>query len=565
MKRPIKNTNDPQFLESLMGLGRGSAQKSYYPQLQNKINELKNTNILLSGILQSASEISIIATDIDGMITFFSTGAEKMLGYTAEEMVHKETPLKIHDPEEVRVKAEFLTRSLVKEVKGFKVFVAKSEIEGSDSSEWTYIRKDGSRLTVSLVVTKMLDSQGKLEGFLGIAKDITERKKTELELFDLRNFLVDMINSMPSVIIAVDNELNVTHWNIKAEEYTRIKKSDAVGREFSLIFPYQLFDSNLIAESIKAGQVKLISKHRDFRNGKKVYEDVTIYPLSTEDLSGAVIRIDDVTEKVMFEELVVQNEKMMSVGGLAAGMAHEINNPLAGMMQTAQVLHKRLSSNKPTNYEAARKAGTTMEAVWEYLKERNVFTQLDMINDAGQRIAKTIENMLSFARQEEAELHENDIISLLDKTIDIAAKDYNLKKHYDFKHIIINKNYSSDLPSIKCEASKLQQVFLNILKNGAQAMFELTSVDNSKSPEFNISAYFEEKYIVIEFEDNGPGISSQNLKKVFEPFFTTKSNGKGTGLGLSVSYFIVTDTHNGVMTVDSELGKGTKFTIKLPI
>lgn len=566
MKKPIKNVNDPEFLEQLMGLGKGSAQKSYYPQLQTKIKELNETNILLSGILQSASEVSIIATDIDGYITFFSTGAEKMLGYKAEELVNKETPLIIHDRDEVNLRAKKLSQTLGREISGFKVFIAKSEIEGSESSEWTYVHKDGSKIDVSLVVTQMHTEDGKLHGFLGIAQDITERKKSELELNRLRNYLSNIVDSMPSVLIGVDSALNITHWNLKAEEYTGINHKVAIGRSFKDIFPNKNFDYDLICESIELQQIKAQFKLLSYKNSQKVYEDVVIYPLKDIDEQGVVIRIDDCTEKVMLEQMLVQNEKMLSVGGLAAGMAHEINNPLAAMMQAAQILEKRLGSSKQVNLDAAENAGTNIEVIWKYLENRSVFKQLKMINDAGIRIAKIIENMLSFARKDEAELTMNNIADLLDKTISIAASEYDLNKHYDFRHIKIDKFYSHNLPLVNCEATKIQQVFLNLLKNSAQAMADKRNLlGDDYEPCLTLSIAADDNYIKVKFRDNGPGIAEFNLKKIFEPFFTTKSVGQGTGLGLSVSYFIITDTHKGNMYVDSKINQGTSFTIELPI
>lgn len=295
------------------------------------------------------------------------------------------------------------------------------------------------------------------------------------------------------------------------------------------------------------------------------YEDVTIYPLVANGVEGAVVRIDDVTEKVRMEEVLIQSEKMMSVGGLAAGMAHEINNPLAGIMQTASVMTQRLSgtAGAPANEKAAEAAGTNVDAVKEYMQARGVFRMLETINESGARVAKIVNNMLSFSRKGESASSSYDINRLLDDTLELASTDYDMKKYYDFKLINFVRDYDENLPPVVCKRSKIQQVLLNIMRNAAQAM----TIAATENPSLVVRTYSEagRKKLIIEIEDNGPGMNEDTRKRVFEPFFTTKPEGVGTGLGLSVSYFIITDEHGGEMTVDSVLGNGARFPISLPL
>jgi signal transduction histidine kinase len=262
---------------------------------------------------------------------------------------------------------------------------------------------------------------------------------------------------------------------------------------------------------------------------------------------------------------MIQSEKMLSVGGLAAGMAHEINNPLAGMLQTANVMSSRLNiSRKNTaNKEAAEKAGTTLQVIESYMELRGIPSMIEKINESGRRIAAIVNNMLSFARKSEDVFSTYDIPFLLDKTLKLAETDYDFKKQYDFKQINILKEYAENIPHLPCDISKIQQVFLNILRNGAQAMQSAKISD----PQLIIRVFIKdnEKKLTIEIEDNGPGISNEIKSKIFEPFFTTKPIGVGTGLGLSVSYFIITETHNGDLYVESNNDRGSKFIIKLPI
>jgi signal transduction histidine kinase len=253
---------------------------------------------------------------------------------------------------------------------------------------------------------------------------------------------------------------------------------------------------------------------------------------------------------------------MLSVGGLAAGMAHEINNPLAGIMQNIQVMQNRLSSDLPKNHEVAQQCGTSMAAIQAYMQGRNMHEMMALILESGIRAAKIVENMLSFSRKSEATTTLNDLAQLMDATLELAENDYDLKKRYDFRQIKIVREYDSQVPKVPCEVTKIQQVFLNILKNGAQAMAESPG---RSSPCFVLRVKTHGGQVRVEIEDNGPGMDAAVCKRIFEPFFTTKTVGVGTGLGLSVSYFIITENHGGSLTVSSTPGSGSRFTILLPV
>src|SRR5690606_10804313 len=146
--------------------------------------ELRELNVLLNNVMQSASEVSIIATDTAGVVRVFNRGAERLLGYTAAEILGHETPAIIHLREEVLARGAELSREYGQPIEGFRVFVHKPELEGSETREWTYVRKDGGRFPVTLVVTAMRDARGQLLGYLGIALDITPRKAAEQRLAD---------------------------------------------------------------------------------------------------------------------------------------------------------------------------------------------------------------------------------------------------------------------------------------------------------------------------------------------------------------------------------------------
>ncbi len=217
-------------------------------------------------------------------------------------------------------------------------------------------------------------------------------------------------------------------------------------------------------------------------------------------------------EKKNLEEMMVQSEKMVSIGGLAAGMAHEINNPLAGILQNTQVIRNRLKEKLPANVSVARQLGLELDMIQAYMEKRDIFKMIDSVLDAGKRAAAIVSNMLSFSRKSSSSFMLEDISELLDKTLELAESDYNLKKKFDFKRIKIVKDYGNEIPRIQCKASEIQQVFFNILSNGAQAMM---SWDDILDPCFILKIQRQENGIGIEISDNGPGMKEETRKRIF--------------------------------------------------
>ena len=299
------------------------------------------------------------------------------------------------------------------------------------------------------------------------------------------------------------------------------------------------------------------------KDGTRIWGLVTAHVVLNDD--GEIEYIDgiieDYTQRKVSEEAMIQSEKMLSVGGLAAGMAHEINNPLAGIMQNAGLLQIRLTRDIPANHKAAEEAGTTLESIRAYTEKRDLTGLLTRMQDATGRAAEIVRNMLQFARKSTAQVTPHNIGTLLDRAIALAESVYDLKREYDFRQIEVVCEYEPDLPAVYCEESKIQQVFLNILSNGAKVM---SGNRGPAKPKFVIRTFKDDDRVRVEIEDNGPGMDEETRKRVFEPFFTTKPAGVGTGLGLSVSYFIITENHNGEMWVESAPGRGSTFFIRLP-
>jgi len=259
--------------------------------------------------------------------------------------------------------------------------------------------------------------------------------------------------------------------------------------------------------------------------------------------------------------MMVQTEKMLSVGGLAAGMAHEINNPLGAILQGSQNILRRIDPSMTQNRAAAEAAGIDLDRLHRYLERRGIPRFLEGIREAGTRAAKIVADMLSVSRGGESRFAPVEVEDLLETVLRLAASDYDLKKKYDFKRIAIERDYDPARRLVYCDKTEIEQVILNLLKNAAQAMTE----EGTPSPTITLCTRYEPDYVLIEVVDNGPGMDEKTLKRVFEPFFTTKDVGSGTGLGLSVSYFIVTEQHNGRLSVRSKPGQGACFSIRLPL
>lgn len=298
-------------------------------------------------------------------------------------------------------------------------------------------------------------------------------------------------------------------------------------------------------------------------SGEGIWFEGRSFPRQKDDVVMHYGVLTDISRRKKMEAILIQSEKMRSVGGLAAGMAHEINNPLAGMLQTAQVMAQRLTADLdiPAARTAAEQADTSIESIDRFMKARGIPRMIHTILSSGQRVSDIINNILSFSRKDETTLAHHFLNNILDKTIALAATDYDLKKSYDFKQIKITRAYTDDLPAVPCQAGNIQQVVLNILTNGAQAM----QAAGTPEPEFILRTYGDplRDMTCMEIEDNGPGMDEKTRKHIFDPFFTTKPVGVGTGLGLSVSYFIITENHQGEMTVESSPGAGAKFIIRL--
>jgi PAS domain S-box-containing protein len=399
--------------------------------------------------------------------------------------------------------------------------------------------------------------------------EIAKHEITEELLRETQDYLHSIINSMPSMLIGVTRQGTVTHWNSATEHTTGIIARDALGQSFQKVFKVLPIDIKDIENSID-NELPLAKENMQQGMGNQAtYSDVAIYPLLSSEITGAVIRIDDVTLRVRLENMMIQNEKMMSLGEMAAGMAHEINNPLSAIINSLQNLERRVSDELEPNHTAAEELGISIEQLRAYMAKRDLFSFMESIRDAGERAANIVTNMLEFSRgntRKRTAVNINELIehslSLAYNTLELLPAQGDDERNADGIRVI--KDFAQGLPTVPCSTQEIQQVLLNLLRNAKQS-FDHAKLTPGEQAQISLKTYLHQDSICIEIKDNGAGMEQAVSRHIFEPFYTTKGVGEGTGLGLSVSYFIITEHHDGTIEVESESGKGSCFRIKLPI
>ena len=512
------------------------------------ITQRERTEKLLRLVVESAPN-GIIMSDSAGRILLVNAQTEDYFGYRREELLGEQIEMLI--PERFRVRHPDYRRGFIEEDRARAMGLGRNLFG---------LRKDGSEFPIEIGLSPVETDQELL--VLSAIVDISERVEVDNELQRMRTYLKNIIDSMPSVLVGVDREGRITEWNQSAVQTTRVPTERAIGEQFGALFPE--FETQLenIQEAIRSHVPIRTERLIAEKNGETHYFDVMVYPLLEDGTAGAVIRIDDITSRIRMEQMMVQTEKMMSVGGLAAGMAHEINNPLSGVLQSSQNIQRRLSADLEGNRRTAEALGVDLQLVYRYLEERGITEFIESIRQAASRASRIVADMLTFSRSSSSEFQPAHIHEILDAVVRLAASDYDLKKKYDFKQVEIVRDFDPELDLVVCDHTEIEQVFLNLVKNAAQAMGH----SNSPPPHrITLRTREENEYACIEVEDNGPGMDEQTQRRVFEPFFTTKAVGEGTGLGLSVSYFMITEQHKGTIDVASTPGEGTCFTVRLPL
>jgi two-component system, NtrC family, sensor kinase len=369
-----------------------------------------------------------------------------------------------------------------------------------------------------------------IAGYLAIALDNAqlysslEQKAAQIER--LKDFSENIVESLNVGVLAVDLDGAVESWNTQLERLIGVPRHEAVGRKLQEILPAELL-AEIAARSADERVSSLYKFHLRNRAGRNLVVNVSIAPLSGKsgERIGRLILLDDVTQRIRLEDQLVQTEKLTSLGLLAAGVAHEVNTPLAVISNYIQMLAKQLPDGDPRHQ------------------------LIDKIVKQTFRASEIVNNLLNFSRTGAAEFTEVDLNSVVEETLLLVAHPFKTAR------LQVIRNLQPQLPPVLGSNNRLQQVFLNLFMNARDAM--------PSGGMLEVRTAAQNGSVEIEITDTGSGIPRENLHRIFDPFFTTKSSGRGTGLGLSVSYGIIKE-HAGKIDVRSTPGKGTSFRLEFP-
>ena len=380
-----------------------------------------------------------------------------------------------------------------------------------------------------------------------------------------RDFFLAVINAMKDPVFVKDASLRYILLNSSCAELAGGKPEDFIGKTDDELFPVEVARAYSDEDRLVLAEGRAPARQEVFTDAQGAVHTLLTQKTRYTDVSGQMFLVGalrDITDFKLMQDAVVQAEKMMSLGVLAAGMAHEINNPLGIIMQSSQNLQRRLFEGLTANKAVAEELGIDFEAMSAYMRRRGILESVEHIREACGRAGTIVRNMLEFSRKSGEDHALCELPSIVENVLEMISNDYDLKKRYDFRKIKLEKHYGADCFPVHCSPTKIGQVILNILLNALQAM---TSGGQSPAePTLSIRVRPDGDRMRIDLEDNGPGMDADVRKRIFDPFFTTKDPGKGTGLGMFVSYNIITEMHGGQLLVDSTPGGGTTFSILLP-
>jgi len=437
---------------------------------------------------------------------------------------------------------------------------------------------DGSKIYVQVVKTPVRDAQGQITGTQGIFWDVTEKKRAEEAVVESERRYRRLTEATHDAIIVADQQGIVTLFNPAAERMFGYQAGEVVGKTISMLVADEYCGRHErgLARYVATRQPRIIGRVVEVWGRRKDGIDFPIEIALTvlnEATPGAdnggeplqfLAAIRDLTERNRMRAVVLQNEKLASIGLLSAGVAHEINNPLAfvgnnlavlerdakGLMEILGLLYAERQQLAPDL--VARIEALADEIDLEYV-QRNLGRLLARTRDGVERVSRIVQSLRGLARTDSPKKQDAHLPDLVDISLEI------LRGRLKALNIEVAQNHDPS-PRLPCVASQVSQVLLNLLVNAVQA------IDGAKRTNGRIEVTTRRvgKEMLIEVADNGPGIDPSVLPRIFDPFFTTKDVGEGTGLGLSISHNIVM-AHNGRMDVDTKVGEGTRFHVFLPL
>ena len=416
----------------------------------------------------------------------------------------------------------------------------RGSIPGASVAGDVEARINGSDRIFSLRVV-VIESNDE-PAYIVYLKDVTQSRLMRKELVETNEFLKKIIDSSVDGIIATDLKGNILIFNKGAENILGYKAEEVLNGKVNISQIYPPGMAKEIMKKIRSpeyggkGRLNPIRVQVVNKNGEVIPISLSaamIYDEEGNEVASVGIFSDlryilDIEAKLLEAQTrLLQAEKMASLGRLAAGVAHEINNPLSGILMFASMVLEELPEDDPHR-----------EDLQQIVKETL-------------RCKEIVKSLLEFSRQSEIKIEPVDVNAIIEDELKF------LEKQTIFAKVKIVKQLNPAIPKVRGNSGQLKQVFMNIMVNAADAMPDggTLTIRTYASPDL--------KKVYVEFTDTGVGIPKENLNKIFDPFFTTKPVGKGTGLGLSTSYGII-KSHKGNIEVESEVGKGTTFRIELP-
>ncbi len=342
----------------------------------------------------------------------------------------------------------------------------------------------------------------------------------------------DIIESSADAILTADNDNIITYWNRGAENLLGWRRDEIIGKPLETLIPDDLLEAremSCIEYGLKQkGKVTNYQTERLTREGKRVLVSltVTLLPGEFEDVDGYSIIMRDLTELKVREEQVRRSERLASVGHMAAGVAHEIGNPLTAISSIVQIIQRKVDD--------------------DFAQER-----LDKVRENIKRINKIVRDLVDFSRPASTDKTRAQVNEIIESAVGLLQHDARCRD------VSFELELDPRLPEVQCVPDHIHQVLVNLMLNAVDAL------QDESEPAITARTYDKDGFIHIEVEDNGEGIDQEHIDHIFEPFFSTKEVGSGTGLGLSVSYGIISKM-DGTIDAASEVGEGTCFTIKLP-
>jgi len=397
----------------------------------------------------------------------------------------------------------------------------------------------GATWYLSTVKYPALDGQGNITAICGISNDVTALKQAELELTRTRDYLQRVLDHSPVIMVTTDVEGRVVSFNPGAEESLGYRHEEVIGQPAARFFKDPEERERLVRRVRQTGAVRGKETTLVRKDGSPLFVSLTLAQLKDAEgrFIGTVGISEDISQRKALVNQIMQSERLAAVGRLAAGVAHEINNPLAVIGEVAGYLEDLLGADPDGRSE------TLLQEIRESLPK---------ITKQVMRCRKVTFRLLTFSRKSAARVELADVNAALDEILPFLEKEAQLAL------VTVHRDYDKELPKVKIEEMQLQEIFINLITNALQAI--------GKRGYGNIWIRTErrEGKVVAIIRDDGPGIAEEVRDRLFDPFVTTKAPGQGTGLGLSICYGII-KRYGGEISFESRPGQGTTFYVILPV